>query len=148
MSVRTYPPGIFVPKAAQNLPQDTTANLYTVSGGSVLVTGMLGIVTTACGSTATTLSLGVSAGSATTAIATATAVTSSPIGTWLVPEGSSGGPTALKVGGVVFMNAPPYIVNPFLVSAGNITWTTSANDTGQVQWYLWYVPLDFDATVT
>ena len=145
------PPGsAFVAKLPQNLPQTATASLYTVTGGSVLVVGMLGVVTTVIGATATTLALGATAGS--TAIATATAITASPVGTWLAPVNSSGKGGALNVAGAAFVAAPPFIVNPFVVGSpgttGAITWTTSASTTGQVQWYLWYVPLDFDATVS
>jgi hypothetical protein len=150
MSARLVSPGILVTKAAQNIPQTATANLYTVAGGSVLITGLLGVVTTAIGATATTLSLGTAPGAQTTSIATATAITSSPVGTVLFPVGSGGKATALVVAGAGFVLAPPAIFNPFVLGAGttNITWTTSANDTGQVQFYLWYTPIDFDATVT
>lgn len=147
MSAKLGVPGTLVQKAAQGLPATTTSNLYTVSG-NVLVTGMLGVVTSATGATATNLSLGVSNGSATGAIATATAVTSLAVGTFLFPAGSSGVGGALKVAGAAFVQAPPLALNPFFVAAGNITWTTNATDTGQVAWYLWYVPLDFDATVS
>lgn len=146
MSVKTVVPGTLVTKAAQNLPQTATANLYSVSGGSVLVTGLLGLVTSAVGAVATTLALGCTAGS--TAIATATAITSKPVGTFVFPVNSSGIGGALVAAGAAFVSSPPFIVNPFIVGAGNITWTTSASTTGQIQWYLWYVPLDFDASVS
>jgi hypothetical protein len=44
--------------AAQTLPQTGTANLFTISGGAVLVTGLWGIVQTAIQNSAVNLSLG------------------------------------------------------------------------------------------
>lgn len=149
MSAKLTIPGILVTKAAQNLPQTATANLFTVSG-TVLVTGLLGVVTTACGATVTTLALGTAPGGATASIATATAITSKTVGTVLAPVGASGVAGALLVAGAAFVQSPPTALSPFVIGAGitNITWTTSANDTGQVQWYLWYTPIDSDGSVS
>lgn len=149
MSAKLAIPGILVTKAAQNLPQTATANLFAVSG-TVLVTGLLGVVTAAIGATATTLALGTAPGAATASIATATAVTSKAAGTALAPVGASGVGGALIVGGAAFVQSPPMALSPFVLGAGttNITWTTSASTTGQVQWYLWYTPIDFDASVS
>jgi hypothetical protein len=146
MSVRNaLAAGISVIKAAQNLPQTATANLFAVSG-AVLVTALLGEVTTALGGTATSLSVGTTASN--TAIATSTAASSLPAGAWLVPQNASG------IGGALITTSAPFVppelgeVNPFVVSAANITWTTTANDTGQVKWYLWYIPIDAGASVS
>lgn len=149
MSAKLAIPGILVTKPAQNLPQTATANLFTV-GGTVLVTGLLGVVTTAVGAVATTLALGTAPGAATASIATATAVTSKAAGTALAPVGASGVGGALIVGGAAFVQSPPMALSPFVLGTGttNITWTTSASTTGQVQWYLWYTPIDFDASVS
>lgn len=228
-------PGSLVVKAPQALPASATANLYVVSG-AVLVTGLLGRVTTALGATATNLSLGTT-NSAAASLATATPITSKPVGTWLIPTGiesialatpgqpavpatgvaqqnvnsypvtvviSANGATItnVSVNGItvgaaagtyevpaygsisiaysvatptwVWSNASPAggvgqlvasagpaflgpsygdanmpdLIAPFLLSADTITWTTSATDTGQVEWYLWYVPIDTSATVS
>jgi hypothetical protein len=66
------------------------------------------------------------------------------------PVGASGIGGALIVGGAAFVQSPPFALSPFVLGAGctNITWTTSANDTGQMEWYLWFTPIDFDASVT
>jgi hypothetical protein len=138
--------GISVIKSAQNLPQTATATLFTVSGGAVLVTALFGKVTTACGATVTTLTLGDSVGGAAT-IATATAITSAAAGTLLAPNPSAGAAGALLVKTVPFVSYVPLAISPFLLAA-NVTWTTNANDTGQVAWYLWYMPIDFDASVS
>jgi hypothetical protein len=141
--------GVQVVKSAQTLPQTATSTLYTVAGGSVLVTGLLGLVSTVIGSTATTLSLGTvpTTGTAEAAgIATATAITSSEAGTWMGPLAASAKGGALAVGSdggkAIFLNTP------FVVPAGTISWTTSASTTGAVTWYLTYVPLDTGASVS
>ena len=144
--------GTLVTKAAQALPQTATATLYTVSGGSVLVTSLLGQVqAVATGATVTTLAVGLAptTGTAATAgVATATAITSREIGTWVGVQSSAGLAGALVVGAnagaALFLHTPA----GFVVPAGTITWTTSASDTGQMAWYLTYVPLDTGASVS
>jgi hypothetical protein len=148
--------GTLVVKSPQALPGTATATLYTVSG-AVLVTGLLGRVTTVLGSTATTLALGTTA-SSTTSIATATTVTSAAAGSWIIPTVASsiGAALTVKSGPAFFLTTfpttggiQPYTLSaPFFLAADAITWTTSATDTGQVEWYLWYMPLDQSATVS
>jgi hypothetical protein len=150
--LRTLNQGVIVTKAAANLPQSATATLYTVAGGAVLVTGLIGIVTTAVASSDPVLSLGTAptTGTAeTSGIASTTVLTSAEIGTIVTVQPSSGLPGALvvmasaaKAGNTVFL------ANPFVVSAGTITWTTGASKTGAMKWYLTYVPLDDGASVS
>lgn len=150
--LRTLQQGLLVTKAAANLPQSATATLYTVSGGAVLVTGFVGIVTTVIASSDPVLSLGTAptVGTAqTSGIATTTVLTSAEAGTLLTVASSAGLPAALavmataaKAGSTVFL------ANPFVVSAGTITWTTGASKTGQIKWYLTYIPLDDGASVS
>src|SRR5215831_2513013 len=100
--LRTLAFGTQVTKAAANLPQTATSTLFTISGGAVLVTSLLGLVSgTAIQNQACNLSLGtvptVGTSSA-TSIATATAITNKEIGTWVVPLVSAGIGGALVVG--------------------------------------------------
>jgi hypothetical protein len=141
--------GVQVIKAAQALPQTATGNLYTVAGGAVLVTSLLGVVTTAIQSTDPVLSLGTAptTGTAeTSGIATTTSIASAEIGTWLGVQSSTGAAGALVNGG--HAGNPLWITAPFVVPAGTITWTTTASKTGQIKWYLTYVPLDTGASVS
>lgn len=152
-SQRTLEFGTLVTKAAANLPQSATATLYTVSGGLVLVTSLIGVVTTtAIQGSDPVLSLGLAptTGTAqTSGIATTTVLTSAEVGTLITVTGSAGLPTGLavmataaKAGATVFPGAP------FVVPAGTITWTTGASKTGKIAWYLTYVPLDTGASVS
>lgn len=141
--------GVQVLKAAQNTPQTATADLFTVAGGSVLVTSLLGLVTTVTPSTVNTLALGTAptTGTAETAgIASATSIASQEAGTWLATQASSGAAGALVVGG--HAGNALFLPAPFVVSAGFITWTTTGSATGQIAWYLTYVPLDTGASVS
>lgn len=137
--------GTSVVKGPLGLPATATTTLFTVSG-AVMITGMFGLVTTGLGATVTNLSLG-TVNDAGTSIATATAVTSKAAGTWLMPSSTNGVGGALVANTAPFFPNTPAPISPFVVN-GNITWTTSATDTGQIKWYLWYMPLDFDATVS
>lgn len=150
--IRTLRKGIVVTKAAQTLPQTATGTLFTVAGGAVLVTGLIGVVTTAFPASDPVLSLGTAPtlGTAqTSGIAATTVMTSAEAGT-LVTVGSSSGlatglvvmATAAKAGAAVFL-APE-----FVVSAGTITWTTGASKTGAMKWYLTYIPLDDQGSVS
>lgn len=145
-------PGTPVVKSGLALPATATATLYTVANGAVMITGLFACVTTVFGATVTTLSLGTGIGGV-TALATAATVTSKAAGSWLSVAQSAGGPTALvNTTGPLFFNGNmngPYLPSTgILVAPDTITWTTSATDTGAVTWYLWYVPLDSDATVS
>lgn len=140
--------GYQVLKAASALPQTATGTLFTVSGGAVLVTGLFGLVTTVIQNQACTLALGTvpTTGTAgTTSLATATSIQAKEVGTWVGVQAASGVGGALVVG----TNASVSVFNPtaFVVSAGTISWTTSASNTGQMKWYLTYIPLDNGASV-
>ncbi len=150
--LRTLNQGNIVTKAAANLPQSATATLFTVAGGAVLVTGLVGIVTVAVASSDPVLSLGTAptVGTAqTSGIATTTVLTSAEAGTLIsvagaatgLPQGLAVMATAAKAGATVFLGSP------FVVSAGTITWTTGASKTGALKWYLMYIPLDDGASV-
>jgi len=129
----------------------TTSTLFTVTGGLVAITSLVGQVTTAIGGTATNLSLGsgtpgVGGTLDTDGIGTATAITSAEVGTLLTVEASSGIAGALVVGSLAGSGA--FNARPFVVNSATITATTSANAGGGViNWYLSYVPLDSGAFV-
>lgn len=141
--------GYEVTKAAQTIPQTATANLFTVSGGNVLVTAIVGEVTTVIGGTATTLSLGLTPTTGTanaTGLATATAITSKEVGTLATIQPSSGVGGGLVVGANAGQGV--FLPVPVLVPPGTISWTTSASTTGAMKWYLTYIPLDAGAAVS
>jgi hypothetical protein len=208
-------------KVGLALPQTATANLFQVINGAVLVTSMLGVVTTAIGATVTSLSLGLapSIGTANTAgIGGPSVITSLAAGTTIAPPSAAGSGgvslvapsvpastvavvnnyrgsvdvtlsaftlTAVFVNGVqvgttnatytvpahgtisvtysvvgtwtwagsvaleIAASGPVGIPKDFgfIASPGFITWTTTANDTGVVKWYISYIPFDQGAVL-
>ncbi|HEY6276020.1 MAG TPA: hypothetical protein VIX86_06780 [Streptosporangiaceae bacterium] len=143
--------GTQVIKAAQAFPQTQTLTLYTVTGGLILVTALIGQVTTA---TTTDPGLTLGCGTPTVGgtldtdgIATTTALTSAEVGTLVTVAASSGLPGALVVG--TLAGSAAFLAGaPFVVNSGTITWTTSASHAGQMKWWLSYVPIDIGASVS
>lgn len=141
--------GVQVLKAAQTTPQTATANLFTVAGGAVLVTSLLGQISTLTPATTNTLALGTAPTTGTAAtggIASAVSIASLEAGTWVGVQPSSAKAGALVVGANA--GAALFVQTPFVVPAGTITWTTTGSATGGMKWYLTYVPLDTGATVS
>lgn len=148
--IRLLEYGFQVLKAAQALPQTATATLFTVTGGRVVITSLAGTVSTVIGGTATTLALGTAptVGTANTSgMAAATAITSKEAGThiWLPTTATTG---ALNVGANAGAAAQLLGGQAYVVSAGTITWTTSASTTGAISWALTYIPLDTGASIS
>lgn len=147
--LRTMNDGLLVTKGPAVVPNAAAGNLFTVSGGAVLIRGLIGKVTTVFTGTATTLNMGAAPTTGTanaTAIHAVTVLTSAALGAWVTPLLGSGIGTI----GVV-ANGISWIENdggPFVVDAGNITYQASAANTGQIKWYLMYVPLDDGASVS
>lgn len=130
----------------------SSATLYTVAGGAVLVTALIGRVTTVMSGTTGAIALGTkpTAGTEeTSGIATAGVIGGAEVGTILaVGQSSSGLAAALVVSGKLAGNVP-FLATPFAVNTGLIEVTTSvATMTGAIQWYLTYVPLDTGASVS
>lgn len=143
--------GYQVLKAAQTLPQTTTLTLFTVTGGRVAITSLVGTVSTVIGAGAVTMSLGVAptVGTANTAgiAALTTTLANKEAGTnlWLPPIVGA----ALLFGANAGTPAQLLAGNAYVVTTGTVTWTTAAaSTTGAVSWSLTYVPIDTGASVS
>jgi predicted phage tail protein len=145
--------GGYVFEPAKALPQTGNVGIFNVVGGHIIVTSLIGTVTTVLGATATTLSVGTfptggannatslcTAGTVTSLAAGAVVALPAVVTNALIVGGASG---VLVAPGVSIINGGIAVVSP-----GTITITTSANDTGQMSWALSYVPIDAGATVT
>jgi hypothetical protein len=143
--------GISVTEPAKTIPATTFSNIFTVSGGRILLTSLVGQVTTAIGALATTLSIGFTptGGSLVAAsIATATAITSSPVGTLVsVAFPVAGLVVGVNPGVVALGGASIDDQTGLLVSAGVISISTSASTTGAMSWTMTYLPYDAAAGV-
>ena len=140
----TIAQGFTASKAAATLPATGNQTIFTISGGRVLVSLLLGQVTTLCDATATNLKI-TSVPTVGTAgdVAANLAIANLEAGTLLVAEGDG---TALI--GVNAGFAPALINVPFILPAGILRITTSATNAGATKWDIWYHPLDQGASVS
>lgn len=147
--------GTLVTKTAVANPTSAaTLNLFTVNTGNVIITNLIGVVTTAA-TAGSTYTLGVSTSNKTVAteLANASSVyTTMVAGATLAlapgtasASGNTAGSAPLTTGlqGVV----APTGVNA-IVPVGNITATAAGAMGGNITWYCTYVPLDFGAYVS
>lgn len=158
VALRTLRSGLLVKKLAQVPPNSgSSATLFTVAGGMVTVTSLVGRVSTVLSGTTGAVSLGATptvgaAGAQVAGIAAATVVGGSEAGTaFAVAATIAGAPTTLANGGAsgVAGKSPFLAQSAFVVNAGIITITTSvATMTGAIDWYLTYLPLDDGASVS
>lgn len=130
-------------KLTATLPATTTQNIFTVSGGRVLVYALVGQVTTVNSATATNLKVTSVPTTGTAAdIAANLAIASLEAGTIYVVEGDA---TALI--GVSAGFAPALNALPFILPVGTIRIETSATNTGASKWDVWYIALDAGASM-
>lgn len=120
--------------------------IFTIAGGRVVITGLVGELTIATGATASNGSIQVVPTSGTTVvIATATSVASKEVGTKLCLPTSFGGALSVQTAGAGPLPSGYYVV----AATGSVQMVTSADPTGgaSAKWDLLYVPLDDGATV-
>lgn len=137
--------GVRVQRATAVLPATTQAAIFTIAGGQVLVTSLIGTFTVAGSATATTLKItGNPTAGTDVDLATATAVTSKEVGSIItLPAALAGAVTVANAGGTTMPIGSGLILNP-----GTLDIVTSATNTGSVKWDLTYIPLDTGASVT
>lgn len=158
LQVREANFGFLVTGGAKTLPASGSGDIFSVNGGRVIITSLIGVVSTAIQAQATTLSVGnkPTGGVSATATLCATAdLNNKPVGTSLaVPaakasalivsaadgtvvfNGSGGQGIAVSAGGLA------------LVPAGTIQVTTVVTSTGAITWSATWVPYDVGATLT
>src|SRR4051812_30789230 len=137
--------GVRVERATAVLPATAYGALFTVAGGRVLITALVGELTVVASGTATTVKV---TGTPTTGTAvdwtTATAVTSKEVGSQMTLPAASGGALVVQNAGAGGQVQP---AAPYIGAIGTIGITTSATNTGSAKWTVIYQPLDDGATV-
>lgn len=123
-----------------------TATLFTVTGGRVIVTSLVGELTVATGATASVAKLlsTPTTGSAVDLTST-TSVASKEIGAKITPAATLGGALSVTNAGAGFVA----LGTGFIIPIGSIQLNTSADPTGggSAKWSLTYFPLDDGAAV-
>ena len=131
-----------VDKAAANLPQTAAGGLFTISGGRILLTAIVGEVTTIIQNIAVNAKLNAAPTTGGGAdICANLNIQNFAVGRLL---GITGVPAdaMVSLGGVVAIMTQPFVLKP-----GTLQMTTDANATGQVKWSLFYQPIDDEANV-
>lgn len=135
-------------------PQTASTSLFTVAGGLVLVTGLVGIVTTVQGATTNSFNLQhTPTGGSAADLCAATVCTSDAVGTIYTLTGVA--TDLLSAQAVAGVQVPSVTFAPMFLGAGKgivlpsgaVTLKASGNNTGATTWTLTYVPIDTNATV-
>lgn len=135
--------GLRVDRATADLPQTATGGLFTVVGGRVAITAILGEVTTAIQNQACNTKL-ISTPSAGTAVdlCAVTSIANKEVGSKLSITGLASDALVVGNAGAAAMQTRPVAVGP-----GVIGLNTAANNTGKLKWSIFYLPIDDGAYV-
>ena len=137
--------GFRASKASATVPQGTTQDIFTVTGGRVLVSLLLGEATTIFGAVANDISVQSNPTTGTTyIIASAIEGNALEAGGLMVVEGDG---TALMITGKA--GAGPIIsgTGRWICPVGTIEFKCVGSTTGASKWDIWYFPLDEGASV-
>lgn len=136
--------GFHAAKAAATLPQSTTQNIFTITGGRVLVTLLIGEVTTLVG-TGTTPDLKVTSVPTTGTlldVASDVVITDDEVGTLYYVEGDGTALVAFSSG-----YAGTVVQSAFVLPIGTVRIAASESVAGATKWDIFYLPLDEGASV-
>jgi hypothetical protein len=141
--------GVRVNKATGTVATGTTS-LFTIAGGRVVVTSLIGRVTTAIGATASNLKLVYNPTAAGTSfdLCTATAIESDAVEQTYSIDGSVNTVGAVNVTGTVGQNASAIFSKPYILQAGTLEQSLSADPVGgAITWTVTYFPYDDGASL-
>lgn len=138
--------GRVVERATAALPQTTASALFTVSTGRVIVTSIIGEVTTVIQTQAndTKLQFNPTAAGATQDLCAVLDVSADAVGTMYSITGTPG--TAMK-DALNFVSSDKMLAQPLVLKPGAVELSCAASNTGSVKWTLTYWPLDTGASV-
>ena len=146
-----YPPGnlaitegFLVERATAALPQTAVGNLFTVTGGRIIVRGLVGQVTTAiqAQANATKLVYDPTATGANQDLCATLDINGHAVG---IMYGITGIVTDAMKSNLLFMKND--IDQGVMLNAGAIALSCAASNTGSVAWSLFYIPIDTGVTV-
>lgn len=135
--------GFKVNRAAAVLPSSTLGNIFTVTGGRILIVSLTGyVITLLSGTNSTTVGITptLSGGASAPAILSSAGIIPVAVGSPVVSK-LDGGALIVTVNGSL-LPAAPYLTVP-----GSITITTASTVTGTMSWEMIYVPYDDGASV-
>ena len=135
--------GLQLDRETTTLPASTYGALFTIAGGRIVLTSIIGEVTTVIQTQACNLKI-TSTPTVGTAvdIATNLAISAAPVQSLY----GIGAYVAAMTGGTGAANISS--AQGIVIPAGTLGITTSATNTGSIKWSITYIPLDDDAYVT
>ena len=135
--------GFRVEKATATLPQGVDGTLFTISGGRVLLTSIVGEVTTVIETqaNATKLKFNPDATGDDQDLCATLDITADDVGELYTITGIVA--NALRSDLLIGQG----MTNPLILSEGLIELDCAASNTGSVKWTAWYVPLDDGAVL-
>ena len=138
--------GVKVQRATAALPQTSTSTLFTVSGGKVLITSLIGEVTTVIQTQAdnTKLTFDPTDAGATQDLCAVLDITADAVGTMYSITGT---PATAMQDSLNFLPSNKVPAQPIVLKPGSILLDCAASNTGSVKWDLTYIPLDNGAAV-
>ena len=138
--------GFRVDRATAALPQTTDDALFTVTGGKVLLTAIIGEVTTVIETQAnnTKLKFNPTATGADQDLCAVLNISADAVGELYTISGTVG--DAMRSDLLIGLNSL-LGAGGLILSEGDIELDCAASNTGSVSWSIWYVPLDDGAAV-
>lgn len=138
--------GFRVDRATAALPQTTDGALFTISGGRILLTSIVGEVTTVIQTQAnnTKLKFNPDATGADQDLCAVLDISADPVGELYTIDGTVG--NAMRSDLLIGLNSL-YGAGGLILSEGAIELDCAASNTGSVAWTLTYLPIDDGAAV-
>lgn len=135
--------GTQVDRATAVLPQTTAGALFTIAGGRVLITQILGEVTTVIQTQANNTKLTANPTTGTSVdVCGVLSITADEVGTLYGVTGTFSDALLGVNAGALEGQAKPVVL-----PVGTLDLDCAASNTGSVKWSIWYIPLDDGATV-
>lgn len=144
--VRALLCGIKVSRSTATLPQTAAGALFTVTGGRILVTSLVGEVTTVIQTQAdnTKLTFDPTDAGATQDLCAVLDITADAVGTCYSLTGT---PATAMQDALNFLPSSKVLAQPLVLKPGSILLDCAASNTGSVKWDLTYIPYDNGASV-
>lgn len=135
--------GVRVDRATATLPQTVAAAIFTVTGGRVLVTMILGEVTVVIQTQANNTKIkSVPTAGSTVDLCAVKDITALEVGGKLVVPGVAATALTQANAGAIIAETTPVVV-----AAGSISLDCAASNTGSIKWSVWYCPIDDGAFI-
>ncbi len=133
--------GLHIARETASLPQGGSGTLFTISDGMVLMTSIVGEVTTAIGGANATKLIGTPTTGTATDLCATVDINTCDVGDLLSIDGVPGNGLYSAHEGAV----PVMLGQGVVLQTGNLHLNCAGSTTGNIKWVVTYVPLDANA---